>query len=96
MILCRAAARLVRHVPRGLCQVTLSLLRAIPEVSWVLVFILAVGLGFAGTLVLGVHTGGVLGSLRRYASGSIAAPAARPPRHRAPVRGTGGPRRTAC
>jgi phosphonate transport system permease protein len=42
----------------------LSLLRAIPEALWVLVFILAVGLGpFAGALALGVHTGGVLGKL---------------------------------
>jgi phosphonate transport system permease protein len=42
----------------------LSLLRAIPDVLWVLVFLLAVGVGpFAGTLALGVHTGGVLGKL---------------------------------
>jgi len=49
---------------RRACRAALSLLRAIPEVLWVLVFILAVGLGpFAGTLALGVHTGGVLGKL---------------------------------
>ena len=49
---------------RRLCRTLLSLLRAIPDVIWVLVFILAVGLGpFAGTLALGVHTSGVLGKL---------------------------------
>jgi phosphonate transport system permease protein len=60
----RGLAWLVRLALRRLCRVMLSLLRAIPEVLWVLVFILAVGLGpFAGTLALGVHTGGVLGKL---------------------------------
>jgi phosphonate transport system permease protein len=60
----RGAARRVRRALRGLCRSTLSLLRAIPEVIWVLVFLLAVGLGpFAGALALGVHTGGVLGKL---------------------------------
>lgn len=58
------AAWLLRLAVRGLCRSALSLLRAIPDVLWVLVFILAVGLGpFAGTLALGVHTGGVLGKL---------------------------------
>ncbi|MBI3090050.1 MAG: phosphonate ABC transporter, permease protein PhnE [Candidatus Tectomicrobia bacterium] len=42
----------------------LNILRAIPELIWALIFILAVGLGpFAGVLALGVHTGGVLGKL---------------------------------
>jgi phosphonate transport system permease protein len=60
----RGAAWLVRHALRRLCRTTLSLLRAVPDLLWVLVFILAVGLGpFAGTLALGVHTGGVLGKL---------------------------------
>jgi len=55
---------LVRLALHRLCRVVLSLLRAIPEVLWVLLFILAVGLGpFAGTLALAVHTGGVLGKL---------------------------------
>jgi phosphonate transport system permease protein len=41
-----------------------TLLRAIPELVWVLICILAVGLGpFAGTLAIGLHTGGVLGKL---------------------------------
>jgi phosphonate transport system permease protein len=60
----RGGAWLARHATRRLCRGGLSLLRAIPEVVWVLVFLLAVGLGpFAGTLALGVHTGGVLGKL---------------------------------
>ncbi len=60
----RGVAWLVRLAARRLCRVALSLLRAIPEVLWVLVFILAAGLGpFAGALALGVHTGGVLGKL---------------------------------
>ena len=41
-----------------------TLLRSIPELVWVLICILAVGLGpFAGTLAIGIHTGGVLGKL---------------------------------
>lgn len=60
----RGAAWLAGLALRRLCRVVLSLLRAIPEVLWVLGFILAVGLGpFAGALALGVHTGGVLGKL---------------------------------
>jgi phosphonate transport system permease protein len=43
---------------------TLNLLRSIPEMVWVLICILAVGIGpFAGTIAIGVHTGGVLGKL---------------------------------
>jgi phosphonate transport system permease protein len=46
------------------CRAVLAVLRAIPDLLWVLVFLLAVGLGpFAGTLALGVHTAGVLGKL---------------------------------
>jgi phosphonate transport system permease protein len=42
----------------------LALLRSIPELLWVLLCIVAVGLGpFAGTLALGLHTAGVLGKL---------------------------------
>ena len=60
----RGAAWLVRHAVRRLCRATLAVLRAVPDLLWVLVFILAVGLGpFAGALALGVHTGGVLGKL---------------------------------
>ncbi|HEY3137777.1 MAG TPA: ABC transporter permease subunit [Blastocatellia bacterium] len=45
-------------------RLTLNLLRSIPELVWVLMCILAVGLGpFAGTLAIGLHSGGVLGKL---------------------------------
>ena len=45
-------------------RLLLNALRSIPELVWVLICILAVGLGpFAGTLALGLHTGGVLGKL---------------------------------
>ena len=55
---------LIRRGGRRVCRMVLSLLRAIPEMLWVLAFLLAVGLGpFAGALALGVHTGGVLGKL---------------------------------
>jgi phosphonate transport system permease protein len=48
------------HGSRGL----LNWLRSIPEVLWALLFVVAVGLGpLAGSLALGVHTGGVLGKL---------------------------------
>jgi phosphonate transport system permease protein len=51
----------------------LNILRAIPELIWALIFILAVGLGpFAGVLALGIHNGGVLGRL--YAAFLDAAP----------------------
>ncbi|HEY0482426.1 MAG TPA: ABC transporter permease subunit [Kofleriaceae bacterium] len=61
----RRAAWLLRQALRRGCRFVLSLLRAVPEVLWVvLVFLVLVGLGpFAGTLALGVHTGGVLGKL---------------------------------
>lgn len=56
----RAARRLAYHSAR----MVFTLLRAIPELVWVLICILAVGLGpFAGTLAVGLHTGGVLGKL---------------------------------
>jgi phosphonate transport system permease protein len=47
-----------------LSRLGLNALRSIPELVWVLVCIIAVGLGaFAGTLAIGLHTGGVLGKL---------------------------------
>jgi phosphonate transport system permease protein len=59
--LARGVARLAL---RRACRAALAVLRAIPDVLWALVFIVAVGLGpFAGTLALGVHTAGVLGKL---------------------------------
>ncbi len=47
-----------------LVRATLAVLRAVPELLWVLVCIVAVGFGpFAGVLALGLHTAGVLGKL---------------------------------
>jgi phosphonate transport system permease protein len=60
----RGLARRVRRAVRRACRTALAVLRAVPDLLWVLVFLLAVGLGpFAGALALGVHTGGVLGKL---------------------------------
>ncbi|HEX8422007.1 MAG TPA: phosphonate ABC transporter, permease protein PhnE [Pyrinomonadaceae bacterium] len=66
------------RLPRGLtyaaARLALNALRSIPELVWVLIFIIAVGFGpFAGTLALGLHTGGVLGKL--YAEAFEEAPA---------------------
>lgn len=45
-------------------RLILNLLRAIPDLVWVLVCIVAVGIGpLAGTLAIGLHTAGVLGKL---------------------------------
>ena len=47
-----------------LARSTLAVLRAVPELLWVLLCIVAVGFGpFAGVLALGLHTAGVLGKL---------------------------------
>ena len=55
------AARLLAY---SASRLVLALLRSIPELVWVLLCILAVGLGpFAGALALGLHTAGVLGKL---------------------------------
>jgi phosphonate transport system permease protein len=62
--------RALHAAARGL----LALLRSIPELVWVLLCIVAVGLGAAsGALALGLHTGGVLGKL--YAETLEEAPA---------------------
>ncbi len=56
--------RAVRRAIYILSRLGLNALRSIPELVWVLVCIIAVGLGpFAGTLAIGLHTGGVLGKL---------------------------------
>lgn len=56
--------RAIRRVVYSLTRVILNALRSVPEIVWVLVCILAVGFGpFAGTLAIGLHTGGVLGKL---------------------------------
>jgi len=45
-------------------RLLLNVLRSIPDLVWVLVCILLVGVGpFAGTLAIGLHTAGVLGKL---------------------------------
>jgi phosphonate transport system permease protein len=47
-----------------LARSMLAVLRAVPELLWVLLCIVAVGFGpFAGVLALGLHTAGVLGKL---------------------------------
>jgi phosphonate transport system permease protein len=59
-----APVRPVRALLYAGARLTLALLRSIPELVWVLLAILAVGLGpFAGVLALGLHTAGVLGKL---------------------------------
>jgi phosphonate transport system permease protein len=56
--------RTARRLVYTLARLVLNGLRSVPELVWVLVCILAVGLGpFAGTLAIGLHTGGVLGKL---------------------------------
>jgi phosphonate transport system permease protein len=45
-------------------RLALNILRAIPELVWVLVCIVAIGVGpFAATIAIGLHTAGVLGKL---------------------------------
>ena len=52
------------RVPRALFRLVLNFLRAVPELVWAAIMVLAAGLGpFAGTLALAIHTGGVLGRL---------------------------------
>lgn len=49
---------------RPVFRLLLNFLRAVPELVWAALLVLAAGLGpFAGTLALGVHTSGVLGRL---------------------------------
>src|SRR5271165_607811 len=60
--------RLIDRVLRWLlfwsARLALNVLRSIPELVWVLICILAVGIGpFAGTIALALHTAGVLGKL---------------------------------
>lgn len=59
-----ASLRPLRALLYAAARTALALLRSIPELIWVLLCILAVGLGpFAGVLALGLHTAGVLGKL---------------------------------
>ncbi|GAB1390074.1 phosphonate ABC transporter, permease protein PhnE [Rubrivivax sp.] len=49
---------------RGAARLLLNALRAIPELVWAALLLVAAGLGpFAGTLALALHTSGVLGRL---------------------------------
>jgi phosphonate transport system permease protein len=60
----RALERVVRWLLFWSTRLVLNILRSIPELVWVLICILAVGIGpFAGTIALGLHTSGVLGKL---------------------------------
>jgi phosphonate transport system permease protein len=59
-----ASLRPLRALLYAASRTVLAVLRSIPELVWVLLCILAVGLGpFAGVLALGLHTAGVLGKL---------------------------------
>ena len=63
-------AKAQREVTFWAARMILNLLRAIPELVWVLVCVIAVGFGpFAGSIALGLHTGGVLGKLFRRGHG---------------------------
>ena len=45
-------------------RLALNVLRSIPDLVWVLICIVVIGIGpFAGTLAIGLHTAGVLGKL---------------------------------
>jgi len=58
------AAGRVGGVAKTLTRFVLNLLRAVPELVWATITVLAAGLGpFAGALALALHTGGVLGRL---------------------------------
>src|SRR6185503_2519467 len=59
---------LLERAARGACyraaRLVLGVLRSVPDLVWVMVCVIAVGFGpFAGTIALGLHTGGVLGKL---------------------------------
>src|SRR6202035_1387680 len=60
----RFTDRVLRWLLFWSARLMLNILRSIPELVWVLICILAVGIGpFAGTLALALHTAGVLGKL---------------------------------
>ena len=60
----RVTGRALRWLLFCSARLVLNVLRSIPELVWVLICILAVGIGpFAGTIALGLHTAGVLGKL---------------------------------
>ncbi|HLH32719.1 MAG TPA: ABC transporter permease subunit, partial [Terriglobia bacterium] len=56
--------RSLRFTVYWAARLVLNFLRAIPELLWVLVCILIIGIGpFAGAIAIGLHTAGVLGKL---------------------------------
>jgi phosphonate transport system permease protein len=60
----RVIDRVLRWLLFWCARLALNILRSIPELVWVLICILAVGIGpFAGTIALALHTAGVLGKL---------------------------------
>src|SRR5437870_10335534 len=64
--LCSAlpAAGLWGTVSKGIARMLLNALRAVPELVWAALLVIAAGLGpFPGTLALAAHTTGVLGRL---------------------------------
>ncbi len=64
LVLALPAAGRWGAVARTLSRLLLNCLRAIPELVWAALAVIAAGLGpFAGTLALAVHTTGVLGRL---------------------------------
>lgn len=59
-----APAWALRWLGYGLARLALNVARAIPELVWALVFVVAVGLGpFPGVLALAAHSTGILGKL---------------------------------
>ncbi|MFV3367383.1 phosphonate ABC transporter, permease protein PhnE [Pseudomonas sp. NY15435] len=64
MLLALPAAGRFGRVAQSLSRLLLNALRAVPELVWGALMVLAAGLGpNAGTLALALHTGGVLGRL---------------------------------
>jgi phosphonate transport system permease protein len=64
LLLAIPAAGRLGWVPQGAARLLLNALRAIPELVWAVLMVLAAGLGpNAGTLALALHTAGVLGRL---------------------------------
>ena len=60
----RVIDRVLRWLLFWSTRLVLNILRSIPELVWVLICILAVGIGpFAGMIALALHTAGVLGKL---------------------------------
>ena len=52
------------HAAKAIARLVMNVLRAIPELVWAGLLVVAAGLGpFTGTLALAVHTAGVLGRL---------------------------------